>query len=86
MASSRPQALVAIVIAALMACSSADEIDVCEHLSCDDDHIDRFLFRDNDLIHIEPLVWEVATEFVAPDDTALSDHEAIHMTFAWNTK
>jgi len=60
--------------------------DVCEYLSCGDDHIDRFLFRDNDLIDIEPLMWEVAAEFVDGEGNDLSDHEAIHVTFSWQTK
>ncbi|MBW2457161.1 MAG: hypothetical protein JRI68_21785, partial [Deltaproteobacteria bacterium] len=60
--------------------------DVCEVVSCTTDRIDRFFFRDNDLIHVEPLTWAIAEEFVDADGEDLSDHLAIQVTFAWHTK
>jgi len=60
--------------------------DVCEVVTCSSDRIDRFFFRDNDRIHLEPVAWAIAEEFVDGDGEDLSDHLAIHVTFAWHTK
>lgn len=61
--------------------------DACEALSCGDtDRIDRFFFRSNDAVEIEPLTWQVAAEFVDADGNDLSDHLAVHVRFAWHTR
>ncbi|RLB61919.1 MAG: hypothetical protein DRI90_10245, partial [Deltaproteobacteria bacterium] len=60
--------------------------DVCETVTCGSDRIDRFFFRDNDLIHLEPLTWTVAKEFVDAEGGDLSDHLAVNVTFGWKTK
>jgi hypothetical protein len=60
--------------------------DVCEALSCGDDRIDRFFFRDNDVIGLEPVRWQIAEEFVDADGNDLSDHLAVHVGFSWHTK
>jgi hypothetical protein len=60
--------------------------DLCEHLSCGDDHIDRFFFRSSDLVEVTPTAWRVADEFVDADGMDLSDHNAIHATISWQTR
>ncbi len=60
--------------------------DVCEVVSCSADRIDRFFFRDNELIHLEPLTWAIAEQFVDAEGQDLSDHLAIQVTFSWHTK
>ena len=57
--------------------------DVCRTLDCGDEQIDRFFFRSNTNVIITPIRWEVATEFVTDNGSALSDHPAIHVTFDW---
>ena len=65
--------------------AEADLADACETLSCGNDQIDRFFFRGNDVIHIEPVSWQIATEFVDANGDDLSDHLAVNVRFAWRT-
>lgn len=58
--------------------------DACETLACGDDHIDRFLFRSEAEVELEPTAWRVAREFVTEDGEDLSDHPAIHVDFRWS--
>jgi hypothetical protein len=60
--------------------------DVCEVISCGSDRIDRFFFRDNELISIEPLSWAIGEQFVDAEGDDLSDHLAVNVTFGWATK
>ncbi|MBW2532461.1 MAG: hypothetical protein JRI55_13300 [Deltaproteobacteria bacterium] len=61
--------------------------DACAALDCgDEDRIDRFFFRSNDLVELEPVTWQIADEFVDSDGNDLSDHLAIHVRFAWRTR
>lgn len=60
--------------------------DACAELGCGDDRIDRFFFRDSDLLHVEPVAWRVGDEFVDGEGQDLSDHRAVHVRFAWNTR
>ena len=60
--------------------------DACDHLDCGMDRIDRFFFRSNEHVQIEPTAWRVATEFVDSAGKDLSDHNAIHVSFRWSRK
>lgn len=61
--------------------------DACAALECgDEDRIDRFFFRSNELIEVEPVTWQIADEFVDADGNDLSDHLAVHVRFAWRTR
>jgi hypothetical protein len=55
----------------------ADVQDVCEYLDCGIDKIDRFFFRGNASVELEPTAWRIATEFVDETGLPLSDHDAI---------
>ena len=58
--------------------------DVCRSLSCDNEQIDRFLFRSSSQIAIEPLTWQIAAEFIDSEGNDLSDHPAVHVDFSWS--
>jgi len=60
--------------------------DVCTSLGCGEDHIDRFFFRSNEVVAIEPVAWAVAEEFVDTEGEDLSDHPAIRVRFSWATQ
>jgi hypothetical protein len=57
--------------------------DACRWLDCPVDHIDRVLFRGDDLVDLIPTYWGVASEFVNEAGLPLSDHSAIHVAFSY---
>lgn len=58
--------------------------DTCRTLQCNDERIDRVLFRSSAMVELRPLAWRIATEFVDPQGNDLSDHPAIHATLGWS--
>jgi len=58
--------------------------DACRALQCDDEHIDRFLWRSSSVLTLTPVLWRVADEMVTDDGEDLSDHSAIHTRFQWS--
>jgi hypothetical protein len=64
----------------------ADLTDVCEAVDCgeDDDMIDKFAFRSGGGVTIEALSHSFERErFQREDGQALSDHDALAVTFQW---
>jgi endonuclease/exonuclease/phosphatase family metal-dependent hydrolase len=57
--------------------------DSCRFLDCDDEHIDRILFRSGDFLTITPASWSIPTNFVDEEGEDLSDHDPIAVRFAW---
>lgn len=64
--------------------ADAGLIDACDAVGCpEDDHIDRFLFRDGGGLALSAASWSREQQFVDGDQTDLSDHPAIAMTLTW---
>ena len=57
--------------------------DSCSVLSCDDERIDRILFRSSPSLLITPLQWDTPDEFVNASGDDLSDHTPIAVQFRW---
>ena len=57
--------------------------DVARTLGNLPESIDRFLFRGSADLELDPQQWRFADEFVDASGAPLSDHEAVHVTFAW---
>jgi hypothetical protein len=60
--------------------------DACTTLGCpDSNRIDRFLYRSGDDLSIEPTDWQFeTTTFVDGGGNPLSDHDPLHVRFAWS--
>jgi hypothetical protein len=59
-------------------------IDVCEVVSSCENSIDKFAFRSNDAITIEPISHRLERDkFVDHDGAPLSDHEPLAVGFRW---
>jgi len=56
--------------------------DSCRSLGCDDEHVDRVLWRSGDDLELAPSEWRVADEFVTDAGEPLSDHVAIAVTLS----
>lgn len=62
--------------------------DVCDVLDCgaDDDVIDRFLFRSDDVMTLTPMRHRFEREtFVGPAGEPLSDHDPLAVDWSWST-
>jgi len=59
--------------------------DTCRFLECDDEHIDRVLFRSGNSLTLTPTSWTIPQNFVDEDGEDLSDHEPVEVWFAWQT-
>ena len=57
--------------------------DVARSLGGLPEMIDRAFFRSGDGVALRPLRWRIADEFVDAEGAPLSDHEPIHVRFAW---
>jgi len=60
-------------------------IDVCRHMRCGEESIDRVLFRSSDTLVFTPTLWARPTEFVDGTGGDLSDHRPVHVNFDWQT-
>jgi hypothetical protein len=60
--------------------------DSCRVLSCDDERIDRMLYRSSPSLLIMPLTWETPEEFVDAAGNPLSDHEPVAVRFRWEVR
>jgi endonuclease/exonuclease/phosphatase family metal-dependent hydrolase len=61
--------------------------DACVEIGCaEDDHIDRFLFRDSDALQLFVEAWGNDPAFYDDAGVPLSDHPAITARFAWATE
>lgn len=60
-------------------------VDVCDALDCPEpDRIDKFAFRSNGGIELEPLSWTFEAErFVDQTGEALSDHDPLAVRWRW---
>ena len=68
--------------------STTGLVDVCTTVDCGGDAtiIDKFAYRSNDAVTIEPLSHRFEREkFVRPDGMPLSDHEALAVRFRWTS-
>jgi hypothetical protein len=68
--------------------STTGLIDVCTTVDCGSDAtiIDKFAYRSNDAVTIEPLSHRFEREkFVRPDGMPLSDHDALTVRFRWTS-
>jgi hypothetical protein len=66
--------------------SAAGLADVCDSIGCGADQaiIDKFTYRSNDRVRIDPLTHEFERQkFVRPDGQPLSDHVALAVRFRW---
>lgn len=63
-------------------------IDVCDALACaDSTRIDKFAFRSDGGITLEPLSWTFeASTFVDPAGETLSDHDPLAVRWRWTAK
>jgi endonuclease/exonuclease/phosphatase family metal-dependent hydrolase len=57
--------------------------DACRVLSCNDERVDRILFRSSPSLLLNPVSWEVPDEFVNAAGNDLSDHEPVAVQFRW---
>ncbi|MDZ7733645.1 MAG: endonuclease/exonuclease/phosphatase family protein [Acidimicrobiia bacterium] len=67
--------------------STTGMTDVCDTLDCPEPgRIDKFAFRSDDDVELEPTSWNFETE-VFQDDAGepLSDHDALAVRFTWST-
>ena len=60
-------------------------VDVCRHLQCPEESIDRVLFRSSDGLTLTPTLWARPTEFVDDEGKDLSDHRPVHVNIDWQT-
>ncbi|MDZ7675493.1 MAG: hypothetical protein U5K30_10550 [Acidimicrobiales bacterium] len=62
--------------------------DVCDAVGCDEPgRIDKFAYRSNDDVVLEATSWEFEIEkFQRDDGEPLSDHDALAVTFRWETR
>jgi hypothetical protein len=60
--------------------------DVCDALACaDSTRIDKFAFRSNDTIALEPQTWEFEVDkFKDAQGEDLSDHDALRVAWHWS--
>ena len=57
--------------------------DVAQELDDTEETIDRFFYRSDSRVTIEPTSWRFASEFVDDEGRDLSDHRAVHVGFSW---
>ena len=57
--------------------------DSCRFLVCQDERLDRILFRSGNNVRLEPVQWRLAPEFVDNSGADLSDHKAVHVSMRW---
>ena len=60
--------------------------DACRFLECENEIIDRILFRSSDLVFLTPLSWGLPPEFVDAEGHDLSDHIPVSVRFRWESK
>lgn len=60
--------------------------DSCRSLSCGKERIDRILFRGNTHISLQATRYQVEEQRFSIDGVPLSDHQAISVTFRWQTR
>ncbi len=58
--------------------------DSCRTLACDQEHIDRVLFRSGTSLQLSPSNWTVPQQFVDDAGEDLSDHQPVSVTFDWS--
>jgi hypothetical protein len=59
-------------------------VDTCMELGCGDiERVDRILYRSSDALTLKASNWRIDEDFFDEDGEALSDHEAIGVTFDW---
>lgn len=68
--------------------ASSGLTDVCDTLDCEDPtRIDKFAFRSNDRIELEPLSWRFEVDiFQDVTGTPLSDHDPLAVEWRWSAR
>ncbi|MFQ5641831.1 MAG: endonuclease/exonuclease/phosphatase family protein [bacterium] len=60
--------------------------DSCRLLNCDQELVDRVLFRESDNLTLKPVFWNIDADFVDTEGNKLSDHLAVGVSFKWQVK
>ena len=63
--------------------SEANLQEACLFLNCEQESIDRVLFRGSDSLSLVPLSWEHPPHFVDTEGHDLSDHKPVSVRFQW---
>ncbi len=57
--------------------------NACTVLDCPENRIDKFLYRSNDTVTLEPSNWTNEPGFEDTEGVPLSDHDALSVSFSW---
>ncbi len=60
--------------------------DACQVLSCGINLVDRILFRGRHLLDLQAISWKIDSDFVDEQGIALSDHNAVGVSFKWQVQ
>ena len=60
--------------------------DACRSHSCDNEQVDRVLFRSSASLNLNVISWKIDTEFVDEQGIKLSDHNAVSVAFSWRVR